>query len=95
MSCLPPRELVPGINRHLHAVERDGGLVRWIQVEESVRNFRFFFFFVLSNLYSNHRIIFNKKLMRFTNLVTGLVFQKLYLERELQYSHELSNISSL
>lgn len=55
----------------------------------------FFFFFVLSNLYSNHRIIFNKKLMRFTNLVTGLVFQKLYLERELQYSHELSNISSL
>lgn len=45
MSCLPPRELVPGVNRHLHAVERDGGLVRWIQVEESVRNFRFFFFF--------------------------------------------------
>lgn len=43
MSCLPPRELVPGVNRHLHAVERDGGLVRWIQVEESVRNFRFFF----------------------------------------------------
>lgn len=44
------------------------------------------------NFYSNHRIIFNK-IYELDN--QSRVSENVYLERELQYSHELSNISSL